>query len=113
MRTFIISLKKVRNFITQLRNWKYLLLDYVEDYDGQREKKRTVDTLSQFVKSQGHRISKLKGSMDTKTIYVFKYSDAAASMSTIHDKYDVVSTAKTPTQQRSYQFKALRRCLNI
>ena len=72
--------------------------------NGQREKKRTVDTLSQFVKWQGHRISKLKGSMDTKTIYVFKYSDAAASMSTIHDKYDVVSTAKTPSQQRSYHW---------
>jgi len=39
-------------------------------------------------------MSKRRGSMNTKAIPVFKDPDAAESMSTIHDKYDVVSSAK-------------------
>jgi hypothetical protein len=37
--------------------------------------------------------------MNTKAISVFKDPDAAENISTIHDKYDVVSSVKTPTNK--------------
>lgn len=42
------------------------------------------------------RIRKLKRSMSTKATSAFKYFDLPETMSTIHDKYVIVPTDKTP-----------------
>jgi len=78
-------------------------MDSVEDYARQwaKREKEDLDTLSEWVKSVRSliqiRITKLSGSMSTRSTSIFKDPNAAKHLSLLHDKYVIVSANKAPS----------------